>query len=80
MTLLRNHSIIDFGKINTERNIHLYEIKLDAVVPAEPKRVYKVEVDGSNLTETDLDFTYENGKVKIDVNKIAMHAMVVIDM
>lgn len=60
--------------------IPLYGIKLEAVVSGAPKRVYRVDVEGSNLTETDLEFTYENGKAKINVDKVNMHAMVVIDM
>ncbi len=55
-------------------------IKLEAAVPTAPKRVYRVDINGSNLTETDLDFTYENGMAKINVDTVNMHAMVVINV
>ena len=58
----------------------LYGITLTAAVPVKPKRVYKVECTGSKLTETDLAFTYENGRAFISVDKVELHAMVVLDV
>jgi len=60
--------------------IPLYGITLDAAVPTKPKRVYRIDCLGSTLTETELAYTYENGMAHIAVDKVDMHAMVVIDM
>lgn len=59
--------------------VPLYGITLDAEVPT-PKRVYKVEYSNGGLVETDLDYKYENGKAHIEVGKVDLHAMVVIDV
>ncbi len=59
--------------------IPLYEITLDADVPT-PKRVYKVEYRDGGLVETDLEYTYENGRAHIEVGKVELHAMVVFDV
>ena len=60
--------------------IPVYGIKLIAKVSAEPKRVYRVDVKGSERTETDIAYKYENGKIIADVDKVDLHAMVVIDI
>ena len=60
--------------------IPLYGIDLHAATPAKPKNVYRVDCKGSTLTKTDLPFTWENGMAHIDVDKVDLHAMVVIDM
>ena len=58
----------------------LYGITLTAAVSSKPKRVYKVECEGGKLTETELAFTYENGRAFISVDKVEQHAMVVLDV
>ncbi len=60
--------------------IPVYGVKLTANVSAEPKRVYRVDCKGSELTETDIAYKYENGKIIADVDKVDLHAMVVIDI
>ena len=57
----------------------LYEITLDAKLP-KPKRVYKVEYRDGGLVETELSFTYENGRANVEVGKVELHAMVVFDV
>ena len=60
--------------------IPLYGINLTAAVPTAPKRVYKVEYENGALKETDLAYAYENGKAVISVDKVDLHAIVVIDV
>ena len=60
--------------------IPLYGIELHAKTPTKPKNVYRVDCKGSELTKTELSFTWENGVAHISVDKVDLHAMVVIDM
>lgn len=60
--------------------VPLYGIYLTAAVPVKPKRVYRVDCVGEKLTETELSFKYEDGKASISVDKVNLHAMVVIDV
>ncbi len=60
--------------------IPLCGIKLSAAVPSMPKRVYKVEYADGALRETELEYTYTEGCIDILVDKVDLHAMVVIDV
>lgn len=60
--------------------IPLYGIYLTAAVPTKPKRVYRVDCKGEKLFETELSFTYESGKAHIAVDKVDLHAMVIIEI
>ncbi len=60
--------------------VPLYEISLTAALPAAPKRVYKAEYADGAMKETDLAYTFENGKAKVEVGKVDLHAMVVFDL
>ncbi len=60
--------------------VPLYGIKLEAALPTAPKRAYKVEYENGGLVETDLAFTYENGRAAVEVGKVDLHAMVVFDV
>lgn len=60
--------------------IPLYGIKLTAATPAAPKRVVRIDCTGEKLTETELEFTYENGIASVNVDKVDLHAMVVFEM
>lgn len=60
--------------------IQLYDIKLSAALPTAPKRVYKVEYADGGLVETELSYTYADGKAVAEVGKVELHAMVVFDV
>lgn len=60
--------------------VPLYGITLKAAVPAKPGRVYKVEYADGGLKETDLAFTYADGFAHVDVDRVDLHAMVVLTM
>ena len=60
--------------------IPLYGIKLTAAVPTAPKSIIRIDCAEGKLTETELSYTYENGIASIDVDKVDLHAMVVINM
>lgn len=60
--------------------VPLYNIKLDAAVASQPKRVYKAQCEDGKLILSDLKYTYDNGRAYIDVDKVDTHAMVVIEL
>ena len=60
--------------------IPVYGVELTANVPTKPKRVYRVDCKDAKLTETDIAYKYENGKVIANVDKVDLHSMVVIDI
>ncbi len=60
--------------------VPVYGIELTANVPAQPKRVYRVDCKDAKITETDISYKYENGKVIAAVDKVELHSMVVIDI
>ena len=53
---------------------------LAAALPSEPKRVYKAEYVDGKIAETDIPFTFENGKAHLTVDKVDMHAMIVFEL
>ncbi|MBQ8510015.1 MAG: alpha-L-fucosidase [Clostridia bacterium] len=60
--------------------VPLYDIRMTAALPCAPRRVYKAEYADGKMIETGLPFTYENGSVTVEVGKVDMHAMVVLDV
>ncbi len=59
--------------------VPLYNINLSAVIPEMPKDVYMVECINGETTKTPLAFTYESGKVNVNIDKIDLHAMVIFE-
>lgn len=59
--------------------IPLYNITLTATISKKPKNVYKAEYVNGKIEKVPLNFTYENGKVKVNINKIDLHAMIIFE-
>lgn len=79
--LLFAHTTKRGGNVEVIEDIlPLYEIKMTARLPKAPKRVYKVEYRDGGLVETDLAFTYADGKASVDVGRVELHAMIVFDI
>ena len=60
--------------------VPLYNVPLAAALPSAPKRVYKAEYVDGKIAETDIPFTFENGKATLTVDKVDMHAMIVFEL
>ena len=59
--------------------VPLYNIDLTAEIPEKPESVYRVSYEKGKLTKTPLEFTYENGKAKVTVDKVELHAMIIFE-
>ncbi len=59
--------------------IPLYNIDLTAEIPEKPESVYRVSYENGELTKTPLEFTYKNGRAKVTVDKVELHAMIIFE-
>ncbi len=60
--------------------IPVYQISVSEKIPVSPKRVYLTEYVDGDMKETDLKYKYENGVLEAFVEKLDLHAMVVVDV
>lgn len=59
--------------------IPLYNVELEVKLFEKPKRVYQVAIEKGSLKEEEISFTYAEHKVYMTLNKIDLHAMVVLE-
>ncbi len=59
--------------------VPLYNISLSASIPEKPEKVYKAECVNGELVKAPLDFTYTDGKVEVNLDKMDLHAMVIFE-
>ncbi len=59
--------------------VPLYNINLSLSLPHVPQKVYKAECINGEISQTPLEFTYENGRASVNINKVDLHAMIIFE-
>lgn len=59
--------------------IPLYQVKLEVLLANKPRRVYKVFYEDGMIKEEDIHFIYENDRILMEIDKLDLHMMVVME-
>lgn len=62
-----------------EDTLPVYGIKLSLLSKNQPKRVYKAEYENGEIKETDLEYGFDGKRIDIAVDKVDLHAMVIVE-